>query len=407
MTTDGDRRLLTRVVLRNYKSIKTCDIAPSQVAFLVGPNGSGKSNFLDALRFVAESLRSSIDHALRGRGGINDVRRRSGGHPNHFGIRLEYRIDKHRGHYAFTVAAKPSRGWEIRDEHCEIWSLEGAPSHHHYRVNRGNVQHSSLPSPPRAHASRLYLVTVSGIEPFGHVYDAFGGMGFYNLIPSAMRSLQDPDPGELLARDGSNAPSVLANLAGRSPVFKHRVEEYLERIVHGVVRVDPKSVGPMETLEFGQEVKGARHPWRFGTASMSDGTLRAFGVLLALFQAGGDTATNGQTLVGIEKPELALHPAAAGVLLDAIREASRHSQVLVTSHSADLLDNLKEAHESVFAVVAESGVTHIGPLDEAGRSTLKKGLFTAGELLRVDQLIPDPKSIPQQLRLFRSLDPPG
>ena len=405
MTTDGDRRLLTRVVLRNYKSIKACNVAPSQVAFLVGPNGSGKSNFLDALRFVAESLRSSIDHALRDRGGINDVRRRSGGHPTHFGIRLEYRLNKHRGYYAFTVAAKPARGWEIRDERCEVWSLKGTPLRHHYHVSQGEVLHSSLPSPPRAHASRLYLVTVSGIEPFGHVYDAFWGMGFYNLIPSVIRSLQDPDPGELLARDGSNAPSVLANLAGRSPMFKHRIEEYLERIVHGVVRVDPKSVSPMETLEFGQEVKGARHPWRFGAASMSDGTLRAFGVLLALFQAGGDTAAKGRSLVGIEEPDLALHPAAAGVLLDALREASQHSQVLVTSHSADLLDNLKEAQESVFAVVAESGVTHIGPLDEARRSALKKGLFTAGELLRVDQLVPDPNSIPQRLRLFRPLDP--
>ncbi|MDD9989650.1 MAG: AAA family ATPase [Spirochaetaceae bacterium] len=54
-------------------------MSPTQLAFLVGPNGSGKGNFLDALRFIADSLRFSIDHALRDRGGINDVRRRSGG----------------------------------------------------------------------------------------------------------------------------------------------------------------------------------------------------------------------------------------------------------------------------------------------------------------------------------------
>ena len=60
-----DRRLVTRVVLRNYKSIAACDVAPAQLSFLVGPNGSGKSNFLDALRFIADSLRFSIDHALR------------------------------------------------------------------------------------------------------------------------------------------------------------------------------------------------------------------------------------------------------------------------------------------------------------------------------------------------------
>ena len=82
-----DRRLLTRVVLRNYKSIAACDVAPAQLSFLVGPNGSGKSNFLDALRFIADSLRFSIDHALRDRGGINEVRRRSGGHPTSDALR--------------------------------------------------------------------------------------------------------------------------------------------------------------------------------------------------------------------------------------------------------------------------------------------------------------------------------
>ena len=80
---------LRRVVLKNYKSIAACDIVLGPLTFLVGPNGSGKSNFLDALRLVADSLRTSLDHALRERGGIKEVRRRSGGHPTHFGMRLE------------------------------------------------------------------------------------------------------------------------------------------------------------------------------------------------------------------------------------------------------------------------------------------------------------------------------
>ncbi len=402
---DNDRRFLTRVVLRNYKSIAACDVSPSQVAFLVGPNGSGKSNFIDALRFVAESLRSTTDHALHERGGINEVRRRSGGHPNHFGIRLDFRFAEYRGRYAFAIAAKAGRSYEIREEECVVWSTGKDASNGHYRVHGGKVQSSTLSSPPRAHPRRLYLVTVSGIEPFDQVYEAFLRMGFYNLIPEVVRRPQSPDPSDLLARDGRNAAGVLADLAARSPTFKHRIENYLGLIVPGLVRVERKMLDTLETLEFGQEVKGAQHPWRFSAANMSDGTLRAFGVLLALFQGCGATDDRRQSLVGIEEPELALHPAGAGVLLDALREAAQHSQVFVTSHSADLLDSLGTAGESVLAVVAKQGITHIGPLDEAGRSALKEGLFTAGELLRVDQLIPDPKSInlvPTQLRMFRT-----
>ena len=41
-----------RVVLRDYKSIRQCDVMLGPLTLLVGLNGSGKSNFLDALRFV-------------------------------------------------------------------------------------------------------------------------------------------------------------------------------------------------------------------------------------------------------------------------------------------------------------------------------------------------------------------
>ena len=78
-----DSTFITRVILKNYKSIAACDVHLGPLTFLVGRNGSGKSNFLDALRFVADALNTSLDHAIRDRGGINDVRRRSRGHPNH------------------------------------------------------------------------------------------------------------------------------------------------------------------------------------------------------------------------------------------------------------------------------------------------------------------------------------
>jgi predicted ATPase len=159
-------------------------------------------------------------------------------------------------------------------------------------------------------------------------------------------------------------------------------------------------VGPKETLEFRQQVRGAQHPWRFLAGNMSDGTLRALGVLVALFQGNGST---GRRLIGIEEPEIALHPAAAGILTDALRDASEQAQILVTSHSPDLLDNDAIPAESILAVLSEHGETRVGPLDEAGRSVLRDHLYTAGELLRMDQLRPDPRlSQPRQLDLFEA-----
>lgn len=227
-------------------------------------------------------------------------------------------------------------------------------------------------------------------------------MGFYNLNPGEIRDLQPPDPGDLLARDGRNIASVLANLANRSPELKKRIEEYLAKVVPGVAGVDTKAVGPKETLEFRQDVRGSEHPWRFYASSMSDGTLRAFGVLVALFQGAGNGGRR-RRMVGIEEPEVALHPATAGILTESLQDASAHAQILVTRHSPDLLDNDSIPDESILAVVAEHGETRVGRLDEASRSALRDHLYTAGALLRMDQLRPDPNlwSLdPDQLELF-------
>ena len=401
---EADRRLLTRVVLRNYKSIAACDVSPAQLTFLVGPNGSGKSNFLDALRFVADAVRFSLDHALRDRGGIGEVRRRSGGHPNHFGIGIRLGLAQSAASYAFTVGAKPRGGYEVQHEECRVVRYDGS-ERHFYSVERGRVAESTLSPSPVAADDRLYLVNVSGVDAFRPVYDALVGMGFYSLNPEAIRELQSPDPGDLLKRDGGNLASVLANLRTRSPEIKKRVEEYLGKVVSGISGVDERSVGPKETLEFRQEVRGARYPWRFFASSMSDGTLRALGVLVALFQ-GFDGAESTRRCVGIEEPEVALHPAAAGVLIDALQDAAEQAQILVTSHSPDLLDNREIPDDAIIAVVAEHGESRIGPLDEVGRSALRDHLYTAGELLRMNQLRPDPSVFelrPEQLHLFHVL----
>jgi predicted ATPase len=395
---DRDKRLLTRVVLRNYKSIAQCDVRPAQLSFLVGPNGSGKSNFLDALSFVADALRFSLDHALRDRGGINEVRRRSSGHPTHFGIRLEVCLPQATGHYAFEVGARQRGGYVVLHEECTLNARRADARSEAYRVIEGQVTDSTVDPLPAAASDRLYLVNLSGLPAFRPAYDALSGMGFYHLNPDVIRELQPPDPGDLLKRDGSNLAGVLAKLQASSPEVTTRVKEYLSKVVPGISDVEARPVGPKETLEFRQEVRGAKHDWRFLASNMSDGTLRALGVLVALFQADG---LLGGRLIGIEEPEIALHPAAAGILTDSLREASEHVQVLVTSHSPDLLDNEKIPDESILAVDSEHGETRIGPLDEVGRSALRDRLYTAGELLRMDQLRPDPElSQPKQLRLF-------
>lgn len=377
----GDPTFLARVVLQDYKSIARCQVALGPLTFLVGPNGSGKSNFLDALRLVTEALRSSLDHALRERGGIKEVCRRPA--ETSFGIRLDFALRQgSRGFYAFKIGSRPEGGYVVEREECRLFPEA------HFRVENGDVLSTSLPVAPAASNDRLYLVHASGLPEFRPLYDSLSNMGFYNLNPDRVRDLQSPDAGEILARDGGNIASVLRQLGAHSPAVKQRIEEYLAKIASGVQHVKARPIGPKETLEFDQTA-GRRQPWSFLASNMSDGTLRALGVLVALFQS-----SNGHLrpvpLVAIEEPEAALHPAAAGVLLDALGEASRSTQILVTSHSPDLLENDQIPTESILAVTLDEGETRIGPLDSVGASALRDHLYTPGELLRMNQLTPDP-----------------
>lgn len=382
---------ITRVVLKNYKSIGYCDVRLRPLTYLVGANGSGKSNFLDALHLVRDALSTSLDNALNERGGLPEVRRRSSGHPTHFGIRIEFALKTGQlGHYAFNIGALPGRGYEVQTEECVIDGVAKGPF---FKIERGMVKASSEATFPALTSDRLALVAVSGLAVFRPVFDALVAMGFYNLNPKLLRELQKPQEGRLLKPVGENIASVIGHLERVAPDMMTIIQEYLQTVVpmvHGVAR---KQIGPMETLEFRQDMTGAKHPWHFLAQNMSDGTLRALGVLTALFQGNRDYAPS---LVGIEEPETALHPAASAALREALVRASQHTQVIVTSHSPDLLDDPSLNAEALVAVVADGGETRLAPLDDASRVAMRDRIFSAGELLRLNQLAPDPAILAAQ-----------
>lgn len=382
---------LTRVLLRNYKSIAACDVRLGPLTYLVGANGAGKSNFLDALHLVRDALSGSLDNALNERGGLSEVRRRSSGHPTHFGIRLEFVLPGgESGYYAFNVGALANGVYEVQNEECAIGGRGKGP---YFSLERGQIKASSESAFPSLTPDRLALVSASGLIAFRPVYDALSAMGFYNLNPRLIRDVQKPQDGRLLKPAGENIASVIGYLERSNPDALEIIQQYLHAVAPMVHGVERKSIGPVESLEFRQDMAGSRHPWRFMAQQMSDGTLRALGVLTAIFQGNLDYAP---TLIGIEEPETALHPAAASALREALIRAAERTQIIVTSHSPDLLDDDSLSADSLLSVESQEGETRIAPLDQASREAMRTHLFSAGELLRMNQLAPDPEILARQ-----------
>src|SRR6266568_4689920 len=112
---------LRRVTIRNFKSIGKCDVKLAKLSVLVGRNGAGKSNFLDGLRFIADGLQSSLDHAIKSRGGITSVRRRSTGHPRNFALKVEFGTSNGGlATYGFEITARTDGAFSVKAEQLEM-----------------------------------------------------------------------------------------------------------------------------------------------------------------------------------------------------------------------------------------------------------------------------------------------
>jgi predicted ATPase len=380
------KSLLTEIQIRNYKNIATAVIPLRPLTVLVGPNGAGKSNLVDSLAFVADCLNHSIQLAFANRGGISAVRRKSGGHPTHIGIRLRLDLGNSSwADYAFDIAARPREAFTVARERCTVQTL--LKPQQVFEVENGRFVQEVPGIRSRVEPDRLALTVLSAAEEFRPVFDFLTGIRRYSLRPERIRELQDPDPGEglVLLPDGSNAAAVLRQISEDGPDSKsvyQRICHLLGEIVPGTTGVLPKALGQKETLEFVQNV-GQKYGWHFDALNMSDGTLRALGILLAVYQP------KPASLLAVEEPEGTIHPAVTEILTDVLIDGANRSQILITTHSPDVLDNKRLSDEQLAVVESVQGVALVTPMNATSREAVRQRLYTTGELLRQGELHTD------------------
>ncbi|MEO3855759.1 AAA family ATPase [Acrocarpospora sp. B8E8] len=372
---------LNRVRVENYRSIASCEVAFTPLVVLLGPNGAGKSNFMDALRFVADALATTPADAVTRRGGLAEILRQVPEPTDQFSIDLEFRVATPEGlkqtGYGFTLGRDTTgrRPLVVKEEHCVIH--QGQDKESRFDVLAGLIVDGG-----GIERERLYLPVAAAQGDFSEVYYGLREMLFHHLDTDEMRQFQSDQRTGRVGFSGENIGTVLGELAFRYPVFKSRVDDYLQAIVPGALGMDQRVYGTRSTVE----LRTNRGTQPFGPDAISEGTLQAAGVLATLFQP---AVLDGQaTLIAIEEPETALHPAAIGALFDALTEASERVQIIITTQSADLLDHDDFDASWVRVVTMDGGLTIIGDIDEAVRKVVDERLATLGELMRDRQLRP-------------------
>jgi len=365
---------LRRVRIENFRSIALCDVELSRLNFLIGPNGAGKTNFLDALRFIRDSLANPLDQAfsLR-RSNFVSLRHVPADGGARIGLGIDFALgDFGAGHYGFEIEPFSPRGWRIASEICSI-------GEHSFRREGETIKEATFTNPPAVSPFRLYLSNASGLEPFGKLYQELTAFEFYEPDPFNIRQDTGDSGSELrLESDGDNLALIFDQLSEES---KSAVVSRLRAIVPELRDVTILTLKGRRFLRFQQFAAD------FFANPMSDGTLRALAILVAASQP--EVLSGRLPLITFEEPETGVHPGAVGVLLEAIEEASHFTQIIVTSQSSDLLNDRSIPVESLLATETIEGSTLIGRIDPGSREVLLNKLFTPGELMRETRIHPE------------------
>lgn len=361
--------MLKRIRIENYRSIGEVDIELGPLTLLVGPNGSGKSNFVDAIHFVSDALTYGLDAAVSKRGGIESTRRWAAGRPWDMALKLDLAEGADRRvNYSLAICAETDGHYRVGREALD--AVVG-DVHDSFVCSGGRVETSGdVPAAAGSGTGTLLAPLWPGAGA-RFTLDYMRGTGFYSIIPDALRGPQECAPRSLLDADGRNLTAALWDLQQGHPEMMAEVCTAMSYVVPSIVDVRVSRLGGYLLAEF---LQGGH--W-FDSKQMSDGALRALGILVALYQQ------PPLRLVVIEEPELTMEVRMMSLLRDVIMEAGElRSQVIITTHSPDLVDRFDVGALRVVEMTDDG--TRIGPVAPHQIGSVRDRLVLPGDIARIE-----------------------
>jgi predicted ATPase len=367
---------------------------------LVGPNASGKSNVVDVLRFVADAFRNGLDRAIADRHGIGAIRRWSAkGRPYDVEIGLDFQDEDYTVRYSFVLGSQRRAEYQVKKEYLKVEGRSPRQKPFVFETRNGRLitpkpedlddEHPGLGLSTTDLTMRWPIARIISL-PAGEATSRMRQantnfeyycwrMQFFHLFPNEIRQPQKLEQPFRLQEDGGNLASVLRQMIKDGSEYLPDLRSALGSAVPGVADFQVTLVGGYLVVKLKHQGAGSsgKGAW-FDLTQESDGTLRILALLVALFQ------DPTPFFVAVEEPELTVHPGALAVLADYLMESALRMQILITTHSPELIDGLPI--ESLRAVESVDGVTKVGLVAEHQREAVRNELFSPGDLHRMEGL---------------------
>lgn len=414
--------MLTRIGIRNYKSLGDVDVRLKPLSILFGPNASGKSNFLDALQILSQiatsrTLKEAFDPPYRGTPlesftfGQKGIRSLLEQDSAVFSIEVDVQLSqslidavnrqiremkapreskeesngdqpsraeelafvKERAlRYRIDIEILPKSGiLRVTDEYLAALNTKGEPTKKRsaFLERKGNRLHLRMEGQAHPTYFERYLDHSILSKPhypphYPHLVamrqELASWLFFYFEPRERMRKASPVKEVRHIGLMGEELASFLNTLkALDEPQFK-AIERSLRVIIPSATGIQT-DVNDLGEVELRLVEGGVPVPARV----LSEGTLRVLG-LLAL---GG--AKEPPALLGFEEPENGIHPRRIRLIAELLktRADTGDTQLIVTTHSPVLLDLMPM--ESLYVFQKKGGRTAIQPFEIWGEIARK------------------------------------
>ena len=347
-----------QIHVAGFCSLKDVVLEPGRLTLLIGPNGAGKSNLLQALRLLPLLRTRSLQQYVRENGFAAALL--------HYGPKVTEAITlavviKEQGltyRYKSSLAFAPDDSLYFQEETLELKDAEGYSSsgtlgsgHRESRLmeaagSRSEFFHSDdLPEPQALAAVNRWLARMT----FYHFHDT--------SAQSKLRTHARREDDRYPRSDGSNLAAYLLRLKesdhDADRIAWQRINRHCRHIAPAIKQLDPVAVNGSVRLDWIDDCDE-----RFGCHQLSDGTLRALALITVLSQP----TERLPWLISIDEPELGLHPAAIALIAELCRSVSRHTQIILSTQSTELLDHFMV--DEVVVVERQQGETSLNRLSD-------------------------------------------
>ncbi|SFE19208.1 AAA family ATPase [Thermophagus xiamenensis] len=379
--------IISRIKLINWKNFKEIDVPLSGRTFIVGPNASGKSNLLDVFRFLRDIAKAGggLQNAVLDRGGISKIRCLSARkHPE---VEVEIELSEYGSKevlWKYAIGIKQ----EVRGYRLPILVYEKVWKKNKLILNRPDKHDEN----DKERLYQTHLEQINANKEFREIARFLESIVYQHLLPQLLKhpqSFTGPDlPGDPFGK------SFLERI---SKVNRNTRNAWLRKIESALKIAVPQ----FKQFEFKEEngrphLEAVYDHWRPSAGKQredqfSDGTLRLIGLLWSLQE--------GDSLLLLEEPELSLNGAIVSKIPALIYKLQKPKkrQVLITSHSPDLLSDKGISLDEILVLMPSTEGTTVQPASSlpSFKKMLEGGMTPAQAILPSTK----PKDI-SQLALF-------